>query len=221
MKQSDSINELATALAKAQGEIKDAPLDSINPHFKNKYASLESMLKTIRPVFAKHGLSIIQMPHTNTEGKHLLTTRLMHSSGQWLESDLQLLLMKQDMQGIGAATTYARRQAVSAVAGISSDEDNDGEPAAVSSKPIPKPIVNHAPKPVKSEVMTEADVLADTVINFGKFQGKTFRQVGPKDLGNFANWLKTEMAKSGGDFKPEQKKFIAAADKYIQSTQGA
>ncbi|MHB0764695.1 ERF family protein [Stutzerimonas sp. NM35] len=58
MNKSEQINELATALAKAQGELENASKSSSNPHFKSKYADLAEILNTVRPVFANHGLHV-------------------------------------------------------------------------------------------------------------------------------------------------------------------
>ena len=78
------LNELAAALAKAQGEIEPAPRDADNPFFKSKYASLPAIREATREAFAKNGLSVVQMP--SVEGGHLLLrTILLHSSGQMLD----------------------------------------------------------------------------------------------------------------------------------------
>lgn len=142
MKTSTEINELATALSKAQGELKDAAMDSVNPHFKNEYASLDSMLKEIRPTFSKYGLSFVQFLETANE-RFCLTTRLMHASGQWLEGELSLILNKNDMQGIGSATTYARRYSLQAIAGINQEKDDDGQSSARPQVQAPKIIANN------------------------------------------------------------------------------
>lgn len=154
---SNEIKDLADALSKAQGELKDADFDKLNPHFKSKYASLASCLKEVRPVFSKYGLSIMQVPSSEGE-KHYLNTIVMHSSGQFISDKLELLLSKKDMQGIGAAMTYARRQALSAMTGISSDEDDDGESikAAPKAQDQTKP-QNHAPAS-GSGVLSEAQI---------------------------------------------------------------
>jgi len=128
MRTSPEINELAAALSLAQGEIQDAPVDSRNPHFSAAYASLESVLKQIRPIFAKYGLSICQVPGSDDTG-HFLTTLLMHKSGQFIESHMNLALGKNDMQGLGSALSYARRYMAQAMTGISQSDD-DGSLAA-------------------------------------------------------------------------------------------
>ena len=62
MLMSDNVAELAAALALAQGEVENAHKNSANPHFRSKYADLAEIINTVRPVFAKHGLAIVQSP---------------------------------------------------------------------------------------------------------------------------------------------------------------
>jgi hypothetical protein len=124
---SESIKELTTSLAKAQGEMGHASKDSQNPHFRSKYADLASVWDAIRAPFARNGLAVIQTPAFG-EGVVTVTTILSHVSGEWVESTLSVPLAKADAQGIGSAITYARRYALAAVAGVSPAED-DGEAA--------------------------------------------------------------------------------------------
>lgn len=120
--------ELFTALAVAQGEIENASKNSANPHFKSKYADLAEVLNTVRPVFAKHGLSLIQSPGYDGSMAHV-TTVLAHKSGGYLTGTASCVPAKADGQGIGSATTYLRRYSAAAVAGIA-QEDDDGNSAA-------------------------------------------------------------------------------------------
>ena len=141
MKQSDSISMLATAMCAAQSQMGAAVKDSINPFFANKgkggeYADLTSVVKAIKEPFAENELSFVQFPHSSEFGAGV-TTRLMHSSGEWLESEFVLPLgidkdknIKRDPQSAGAAITYARRYALAAMAGIPTADD-DAESAMV------------------------------------------------------------------------------------------
>ena len=123
MNKSEQINELATALAKAQGELENASKSSNNPHFKSKYADLAEIINTTRPVFSAHGLSVTQCPSFET-GIVSVETILMHSSGQWMSSTISAPVSKQDAQGVGSAITYCRRYALAAVAGIAQEDDD-------------------------------------------------------------------------------------------------
>lgn len=133
MNTSESINELATALCKAQSEIGPAAMNATNPFLKNRYADLNSIVEAIKPALANNGLSYVQMPGIATSGEFgiALTTRLMHESGQWLE-DTFIMPMPTDergksiMQVAGSAISYARRYALAAMLGVVADEDVDG-----------------------------------------------------------------------------------------------
>jgi hypothetical protein len=123
----EPVNELMAALAKAQGEMSNAPFDATNPHFKSKYATLASIRDATIPHLAKHGLSIHQVTKINGDGM-LLATRLAHSSGQWIESVYPLPNSSKPHE-MGSAITYARRYSWAAITGIAAEEDEDGNAA--------------------------------------------------------------------------------------------
>lgn len=127
MTKSDQLDQLATALSQAQGEILNATKDSSNPFFKSTYADLASVREAIQPVFTKYGLSYAQTFSRDEHGV-IVETVLMHKSGQWLCGGLSIKPVKDDPQGIGSAITYARRYSLQAIAGIAADDD-DGEAA--------------------------------------------------------------------------------------------
>ena len=144
---SNEISELAKALATAQGELENASKNSSNPHFKSKYADLAEVLNTVRPVFASHGLSITQHPDY-VDGIVEVETMLLHSSGQYMVSSVKVPTQKMDAQGVGSAITYARRYALSAIAGIA-QEDDDAESAVGRTKPS-RPEVTLNPQVVEA-----------------------------------------------------------------------
>jgi len=136
MNKSESIKELATALAKAQGQIKGAVKDSANPFFKSKYADLASVVEAIRSAFAANGLSYIQSVEPSDKDEVRVETTILHSSGEWIGCGvLALPVSKVDAQGYGSALTYARRYSLSAATGVA-PEDDDGNAATVA-KPKP------------------------------------------------------------------------------------
>jgi hypothetical protein len=113
--QSTSISELATALSKAQAQMGAAIKDSENPFFKSQYADLTAVI-------------VVQFPLAQ-DGCVGVATRIMHSSGEWLESEF-LIPCKQDAHGYGAAITYSRRFGLQAAAGVPTDDD-DGNSAII------------------------------------------------------------------------------------------
>ncbi len=133
MNHSEQINELASALSKAQGQIEGAKKDKANPFFKSVYADLASVWDACRKPLSDNGLSVTQCPEEADNGI-AIETMLLHSSGQWIKSRYTMPVSKLDAQAVGSAITYARRYALSAVVGIA-PEDDDGNAAAKTAKP--------------------------------------------------------------------------------------
>src|SRR5262252_7899251 len=130
MKSSEQINELTASLVKAQAAVKAPALDSTNPHFRNRYASLGAVREAVLPAFLDHGLAIVQSPGTG-EGGPVLVTTIVHTSGQWWELEpFRLPVQRADAQGYGSALTYARRYSLLAIAGVVAEEDDDGNEAS-------------------------------------------------------------------------------------------
>lgn len=130
MKMSESMTNISVALCKFQQECPAPKKNSVNPHFKNKYAALDEIISTITPVLTKNGLSQIQS--TTAEGEQIgVKTLLIHQSGEFIEFDtLWLPMGKVNAQGAGSSITYARRYALCASLGIAADEDDDGNNAS-------------------------------------------------------------------------------------------
>lgn len=128
--QSENINELATALAKAQGQMVTAKKDKKNPFFKSTYADLSSIWDACRNALSQNGLAVIQTTQS-VENRLEMVTTLVHSSGQWIKSQMPILVDKPTPQAIGSAQTYYRRYALAAIVGVvASEEDDDGNAAS-------------------------------------------------------------------------------------------
>ena len=129
MNNSESINELATALAKAHLVIRSVEKDGDNTFLKTKYATLQSVLAACKQPLADQGISVVQLPEISETGGIGLETILLHSSGQWIRSRFVMPVVKIDAQSVGSAITYARRYAVMAMVNLSAGEDDDGHSA--------------------------------------------------------------------------------------------
>lgn len=134
MKYSESLANIASALSKFQAEVKQPKKDKDNPFFRSKYVPLESVISAIAPTLEKHGLSYYQSTGTNGESA-VVTTLVMHSSGEYIESDpLEAPALQStkgngkeyNAQGVGSAITYLRRYSLTAALGIASEDDDDG-----------------------------------------------------------------------------------------------
>lgn len=129
MDKSETIASLAKALSLAQGEMKAATMNAVNPFLKNKYADLGSVIEAARPVLVKNGLSFTQLVYRDETGIGVETV-LMHESGEWISSRLSVEVGeergKSTAQVAGSIITYLRRYALAAILGIYADEDTDG-----------------------------------------------------------------------------------------------
>ena len=136
---SEEIKDFVAALAKAQGSIKPAVFNRINPHFKSCYADFASCMEACRIPLSENGIATIQYCET-VDGKLNLVTMLAHVSDQWMKSEFPLISAKMDSQGIGSAMTYAKRYSLCGMVGIVADEegDDDGEAAVGRGKTVPQ-----------------------------------------------------------------------------------
>jgi hypothetical protein len=135
--QSKEINELATALAKAQAEIEIAGRKETNPFFKSKYADLAELIKVSRPALTKNGLAVLQQIITDGDGMTWIHTIMTHSTGQWIETKMRVIPLKNDPQSFGSCITYLRRYCYAALVNIAvSDEDDDGEAAMYDQRQV-------------------------------------------------------------------------------------
>lgn len=132
MNSSQEINEIYSSIINFQSEMQQPKKNATNPHFKNKYSSLDEIVSTIKPTLTKYALAFLQ--DVKSDGTNIqITTRIIHTSGQWIESDvLTMHADKQTAQGQGSAITYGRRYQLSAMLGITSDEDDDGNIASAN-----------------------------------------------------------------------------------------
>ena len=213
MECSEALNELAAALAKAQSQVKGAAKDSTNPFFRSKYADLAAVWEACRTALTNHGLAVVQSPSTaftgspeiytaksksgeDRSGVRIATTvsvvtRLIHSSGQWIQGTTSAMLPAADPQAVGSAITYLRRYALAAMVGVA-PEDDDGE---ATTRPVPA-AKRHSQaddyEPEDTTPVKAVPVNLDSVIPFGKHKGKTLQEVGPDYFEHIAGKLRAD-----------------------------
>ena len=152
MHYSEQINEIATALAKAQAAIQNPKKESKNPHFSSKYADLATGIEAVRADLSAHNICYVQS--TSMDGDILmLETRLIHSSGQWIASHYPVCRFPTKHQEAGSALTYARRYSLFALVGIAGDDDDVNE-ASKSETPAPQRRKIEPPTP---ELLSDED----------------------------------------------------------------
>ena len=123
MQTSNEINELAAAMAIAQGQMGAAYKNSSNPHFKSSFADLASISDVIKQPLSDNGLSVVQFPINNEQGV-AITTRVMHKSGQWIEESFGIKPVKAGPQEYGSLISYFRRYALAAIFAIPQTDDD-------------------------------------------------------------------------------------------------
>ena len=170
MRKSESISELSKALAKFQEEVKQPLKDKNNPFFKSKYVPLENVVEAITDVAPKNGLSFVQWALNDENGRVGVATMLMHESGEWIEFDaVHMKADKETAQGAGALITYLKRYSLSAVFGITSDQDDDGNGASGNKAP-------------KSATQAEIGNLKKEIIAFSKLMTEQGKDVKPEQV---------------------------------------
>src|SRR5690625_3837584 len=131
MKKSESITAISKAMVQFQKEVKQPFKDADNPFFKSKYVPLESVVEAITDIAPKHGLSFMQWALNDEYGRVGVATLLTHESGEYIEFDPVFMKAdKETAQGAGALITYLKRYTLSAIFGITSDQDDDGNSAS-------------------------------------------------------------------------------------------
>ena len=170
MIKSDSIVELSKALAKFQANVKQPMKDKNNPFFKSKYVPLENVVEAITQEAPKHGLSFVQWALNDESGRVGVATMLMHESGEFIEFDpVHMKADKETAQGAGALISYLKRYSLSAVFGITSDQDDDGNSASGN-------------KIAKSASQAEIGNLKKEIIAFSQLMTEQGKDVKPEQV---------------------------------------
>ena len=149
MNTSESLDKLAPALVNAQGNMPATTKDGKGYNYT--YTTLDQIINKARPVLVANGLVIVQAP-VSDNGQLGVTSRLLHESGQWLESTIMAApdadKQKVAIQAAGSIITYLRRYAYAAILGLADETDTDGVPTPV--KPAPRK-VEQPPAPPRPE----------------------------------------------------------------------
>lgn len=170
---SESTVKLDEQLAKAQGEVDSPEQTKLNPFFKSRYADISDIWKAIRPALKKYEISLTQWPLSNDDLKkaHILTR--VSYKGEWITCEGSIPIAKADAHGYASAITYLKRISLCAVLGISFEEDDDG---------------NHS---------TGGKAPSKDSFSFGKYKGKTFKEIGKADLEGYLKYMRTTKIDKG------------------------
>lgn len=155
MNTSESTKNIFEAMVNAQSKMPPVKMNKTNPFLKNKYADLGAIIETAQPILEEQGLAITQIC-TTKEGYVGVETVLIHKSGEWISSTMELPIGvekgKSNSQVAGSIITYIRRYSLSAILGMYADEDGDGNNP---------PIDNTPPKQIDEGNIIPIDVIKD------------------------------------------------------------
>lgn len=176
---SESNTKIALALVGAWAEIENPRRNqSVKVKTKKggeydfKYADFSSILRVAKKVFKEHKLSIIQSASTDVvEGKSYATveTLVIHESGEYVKSEKLRSLVLGNMQDMGGQITYMKRYSLSAMLGISTDADDDGNFASGN---VATPNNQNQQKKPKLATENQRQMIKDRVSEFAKLMGK-------------------------------------------------
>ena len=199
MRRSEETTNLMKAMIASAPEIRS--IAKSKQAYGYKYATLDSLIDMLREVLPKHGLWFTQIP-TRSEEESVLTTRVFHESGEWLEdsilmTDTELQGKANDTQKLGASITYFRRYVLSSIFGVSADEDVDGN---LASKERPQ---QARPQPTAQKIDSKTYLKKE--IRERIDQGATEDSV----LGDFASILGTNIIKQVDQMTDDEARIIA------------
>tara|TARA_R110002020_G_scaffold8918_2_gene35781 strand:- start:314 stop:751 length:438 start_codon:yes stop_codon:yes gene_type:complete len=133
MDRSENISQLATALAKAQGAVDNAVKNKTNPHFRSSYADLGAVLDVVRKPMSDNGLCVVH-DVAKDDSSLLMTTTLLHESGEWLSVHARATPKDGGPQSIGSIMTYLRRYTISAMLSVSQQDDDGNSSQGVDAR---------------------------------------------------------------------------------------
>ena len=153
MKFSDQVDKLFPAIIAAWRDIPSAAKNATNPHLKNHYADLVSIMDAVKPSLAAHGLAALQPVgyETLADGtvSPVIETYIIHTSGQWMMEPFSMASLDKKPQTVGATITYARRYALGGMLSMVAEMDDDGNSGSLTTGPKQQ----HRPAPqTKKEV---------------------------------------------------------------------
>jgi hypothetical protein len=132
MKTSEKIDQLLPDLFKVKASILPLKKQADNPYFNSKYVDLNAVLEGVDSILEANGFILLQPVVGRT-----VETTILHKSGQFITSEMELVLDKNTMQALGSAISYARRYSLVSLLGLKS-EDDDGNGASYDKAPPPK-----------------------------------------------------------------------------------
>ncbi len=208
--QSTSLEKLAKALIKVQQTLKPAKRTQENPFYKSKYSDLTDIWESVREPLTKNGLCVVQYTELK-EGTLVLVTKLIHESGEWIDGELPIKPVKEDPQGVQSCITYLRRSGLSALVGVTT-EDDDGNTASDKKEDSPQ----QRPDP---GVPTKPQGLGTSndywIVPFGRFKGKKFMDIPIDDAADYSGFLVNNAAHQNKEVEGPAREFVDRTERRV------
>ena len=112
-KQTDKKPTIWKAMMQFRGKVDQVERTSKNEFLSYKYANINNIIDTIKPVLYELGMGYVQTVQY-VDGIDLLNTRiyLVDYPEEFIESNIRLIMAKEDSQSLGSSITYNRRYAL-------------------------------------------------------------------------------------------------------------
>ena len=195
MNKSESIKELAAALIKFNSKVTAISKDAKNPQFRSEYVTLDKLIEITRPILQEVGLSVMQFPLSDENGRIGIQSLLIHESGEYIESDPLFMKTYKMIRGGeyvedfspqvgGSYISYLRRYSYQAILCLNTGEDDDGNKATfgvnnnTQQRPQSQPQNNASSRnSTSANVSITLEEATNTIMPAGKFAGKTLGEI--------------------------------------------
>lgn len=202
MNKSESIAEINKAMVKFHQEVKQPLKDADNPFFKSKYVPLESVVEAITDAAPKHGISFLQWALNDDAGRVGVATLITHESGEFIEFDPVFMNAdKNTPQGAGSLISYLKRYTLSAIFGITSDQDDDGNDASQNNQQQ------------NNQQSTNEKLATEKQLNLLHVKSKELADLHEMDHGELKTKLNIKSGMSEVDFKQVLKRITDGIEK--------
>lgn len=223
IKTSDSLVNFTKSFQAFQNEVESVTRNAKNPQFASKkYADISAIIEEIKEPLFNNNLSFVQFPGTNENGALTMTTRIMHNSGEYMESTFSMTPTQNTPQGVGSCITYMRRYSLSSILGLSTeDDDANAASAPVAKATYTPPVARPTPKyetdsSPKGEGAQQAKAVAEAMDSeTAEFVSKLAAKINDTDPSEFESLLaKIKKSPKYTDRQKEEAQKLVTTAKY-------
>jgi hypothetical protein len=127
--QSEEVDKIAEAMACAQGEYLPLIYNKVNSYERWEFNDLHAILEAVRPALTKNGIFFTQLPCIEATGATIVYTRIIHSSGQWIECRSRVIPSLNNQHEFDSVLAFQKRAAACSILGIAGENDRTDDDA--------------------------------------------------------------------------------------------